>query len=423
MESEIFQNKGFQNIIDYLYRYNDVSFTEMPFNDVDALVLSSFSYIPFEEFEKNGHEYEKKTIKELCVDYLSWLRLPFIINDYPVWLRSTIFLAMALLSGKRFSSSIVSAFYCKLSEKKHIQFGAINVLLSDQNVCCVFRGTDNTILGWKEDFYLACYENVFGQDLATEFLAQVMSESPKKKFKVMGHSKGGNFAVYSSTNIDPKFKNRITDIYSFDGPGLGANTFLSEGYRDIENKVKLFLVKDDLIGCLLNHKEPYCIVDSYPNDDFLMQHDPFHWKILGSDFVKVDRRSPESIYFATSVNGWLNDSLSNVEERIKLVDALFEMEKKTGYKDPHQILSDTNGFINSFVRSYRYNSKDEKALIKKALFSLIASFTKNYASYNKDKKEMIKIKALSFKAITESAKSKNKNEIIEVSDNGQEKYN
>ena len=174
-ESVLFENKNFKNIIDYVYENGDRKFNELNFNVLDNAVFSAFSYIPFELFEKQNSAFKPKKLSELCLDFFAWINLNYLVEHFPDWLRRSIFLAMAMFRRKRYANCLVTDFSFEFSEKESTQFGALNILIEDGTASVVFRGTDNSILGWKEDFNLACYEAVRGQINVRKFLKKMMN--------------------------------------------------------------------------------------------------------------------------------------------------------------------------------------------------------------------------------------------------------
>ncbi len=387
-ESELFQEKDFKNIIDYVYENGNVKFTEKAFNVLDNAVFSAFSYIPFELFEKPNEDFKEKKLSDVCLDFFAWININYLIEHFPDWLRRSIFLAMALFRKKRFANCKITDFRYEFSEKESTQFGALNILLEDGSSAIVYRGTDNSILGWREDFNLACYESVRGQISAKKFTKDMMSKFPDKPFRIMGHSKGGNLAVYSACFLSKSKAERVIRIYSNDGPGMNENIFHSKGHDAIKEKITHLIVGEDIVGRLLCHEEAEYVVKSSPEKDFVMQHDLFNWHIEGDDFVKLSRISPESKYLTDCVNEWLNESIPDSKIRERLVEAMFEAEGKTGIQEAGVILANPKKFIMDFLRKTKELDKTERKLLTKAFTSLVMKMAKNYTSYLKDKNEI-----------------------------------
>lgn len=391
-ESKVFESKDYKNIIDYVYQNGERKFTELEFNVLDNAVLSAFSYIPFELFEKANRDFKEKTLKEVCLDYFSWIRLDYLSEHFPDWLRKSIFLAMAMFTSKRYADVLMTDFCFELSHEESTQFGAFNALLPDGTSCTVFRGTDNSILGWREDFDLACYDSVKGQLSAKNFLNRMMKKYPERRFRVMGHSKGGNLAVYAGCFIPKTRIDRILRIYSNDGPGMNKNVFSSAGHDRIQNRITHIVVQEDIVGCLLIHERAEYVVLSGPKGNFPMQHDIYNWRVDDLSFVKVDRLSPESKYLTESINEWLDSTIPDASIREKLVTSIFEAQGKTGVTEVGTILDNPKKFAVDFLRGINNSEKSEKRLMTKAFLSLIRVLIKNYPQYVKDRNEYVKSK-------------------------------
>lgn len=385
-DSTLIPKKEFNNVVDYVYRHRDDSFVELPFNEVDNLVLSAFSYIPFEEFEKQNEEFKETTIQKMCVNYLGWIKIDEFVAKYPDWLRKSVMLAMALLKGKRFSKARVTHFANNFSEEDNTQFAAFNIILPDDSVAVVYRGTDNSMLGWKEDFHLACYDYVPSQKLASKFLKEMMSLYPESEFRVMGHSKGGNLALYAVSLLKKKEFERIVKVYSDDGPGVSEKVYYTNGNERARTKLVHIIVKSDIVGRLLSkNKTDDIIIDAEPKINIIKQHDLYNWKVDDCSFIRVDRVAPECEYFTDSVNEWLKNSPLPQEERVKLVDALFETQSKTSFENPGEIYEKPIAFALEFLRKLPTIKASDKKLIRKMFLSLASCFTKLYPKYLKDK--------------------------------------
>jgi hypothetical protein len=390
---EVFMVRDFDNILDYIYHYGDLTFEEEPFNDVDNLIFAVFAYFPLEDFEPKGKDFKAKTLQDICVDYLSSTSLKFISSTMPNWMKKSIFLAMAFLKRKRYCNLMVTHFDSDFSHEDNTQFAGVCLELNNKECVVAFRGTDNSWLGFKEDFFLCCYDSVPAQQKAAEFLHNCMYHKRHHTFKVMGHSKGGCLSVYAALSLSERYQRRIDKIYSDDGPGLSLQARLSEGYKRISDKIVRLIVKDDLVGLLLNYDAPTYIIDSYSKGSFLAAHDSYNWKINGKEFVKVPDITLVSKYLSKTIDDWLNYSVSSVEERILIINALFDAIEQTEFTQPGKVLDDPFGFILQF---YKYLSKDKsnKKLIAASMRKFGTKFLDNYIRYQRAKiKQSVENKA------------------------------
>ena len=191
-----------QNIIDYLDWRGDVPFSAAPFNPVDNLILSQFSYISLDGIAPG-------TMREVVSELIKLGR----VHD------NNLKLSKRLAESRRFGSARVSHSMELFDPKLEMQFGALVVDTDDGATCVAFRGTDATLVGWKEDLNMSFSEEVPSQGAAVQFLNDGLRENTRP-LRVMGHSKGGNLAVYASAMCRRDIQDRIVAIYNNDGPGL-----------------------------------------------------------------------------------------------------------------------------------------------------------------------------------------------------------
>ena len=221
------------NLIDYIAWRGDIPLAVDPFNDIDALVLCQISYLDAggllsEDFRKSITLSELADSFRSAEDFLRRSDTGAMINKLSVQL---LFDAGA---SERFGSMKVCGYRSLFDIQKEEQFSAITYLTGDKHAFTAFRGTDDTIVGWKEDFNMGILETVPAQTDAVEYLTDAM-KNIHAKFRVGGHSKGGNLAVYAGAAVEQKFKNRIIEIYNNDGPGFRDETIMSAEFRSFQN--------------------------------------------------------------------------------------------------------------------------------------------------------------------------------------------
>ncbi len=375
-----FYYKDYRNIVDYIYDFGDCPFDEVPFCDADNVVFSLLSYIEFERFLKANDEFVPITVHEACVDYLSWMRIDFFTNDLSDWLRKTIFLAMALLKNKRFSQCKITDFPVFFSHRKAEQFAGLRIEIADGTYVIAFRGTDTTLTGWEEDFNLACYPYTPGQKRALEFTRNCIRKYPRKKCRIMGHSKGGNFAVFASATLTEKEQKHIINVYSDDAPGCSAELYASEGHQRIKDRIVHIVPMDDIIGSLLHHEEISYVVAAEGFSDFMNQHDAFTWKMEGINFRRVPDTTPMSKYMALSFNDLITKDLTQ-EDTISLVKIFTRTIKNTGYTSAITIFDSIPSFVLSFYATANKGDKNDKMVLKKAFKKIVSAFRAHFKEY------------------------------------------
>ena len=150
---------------------------------------------------------------------------------------------------------IIGEHYPSRFRNNEEQFSAVTILMPNGMIYVSYRGTDNTIVGWKEDLNMSFKELVPAQTTAKNYLNKIAEKYKDKQIIVGGHSKGGNLAVYAAAYCEPKIQDRIIKVYNNDGPGFCDKVVNSEEYNRILNKVHTYIPKSSIIGRLLNHKE------------------------------------------------------------------------------------------------------------------------------------------------------------------------
>ena len=228
-------------------------------------------------------------------------------------------------ASKRFGNLILSNYVDTVDETLEKQFGAFHIRISPKHTYVVFRGTDDTLVGWKEDFRLAFRKPLASQEMSSVYLNQVGCKLPGA-FMVCGHSKGGNLAAYAATWAETGVQRRITDIYSLDGPGFLPEVFEGDSYEQIRSRVHRILPYSSLVGMLLQNYEQYEVVKS--SGIGILQHDAFTWQIEDGKFVKAVDIEAKQKRMNEALNQWIFTLPE--EERQLFVETLFQVIDQTG---------------------------------------------------------------------------------------------
>ena len=312
------------NIIDYvkeqLKDLNDLSF-----NQVDSLVLSQYAYIRFDEiFSDNHKDYLIKDMlqAEHFNDMLKYVWAPDENKE----------LLFAMAASPRFRNIKMSHYVNKLDDKTEKQFSAVTYHLNDDLIYLAFRGTDSTIVGWKEDFNMSFTMPVQAQTEALAYL-RLMASTSKAKIMLGGHSKGGNLAVYAAMMADQEIKKRIISVYNHDGPGFQETVFSSDDYLAIADRIKKTIPQSSMVGMLLEFQDHYSIVKS--KGFWFLQHDPFLWEVNEEDFLYQQHLSNAAKYTNKTINQWLTKA--TIKERELFIDTLYNVIKSTNAQTLSQL--------------------------------------------------------------------------------------
>ena len=231
-------------------------------------------------------------------------------------IRKELFLLMA--ASERYSECRIHHALCLADEKIRMQFAAMCVDLPDGTTVVAFRGTDNTLLGWREDFDMAYLPVVPGQQAAACYLERVAELGCP--LRVTGHSKGGNLAMYAAA-MAPTAGESVLQVHSFDGPGLSDEVFRSEGFSRILPKLWTCCPQTGIIGRLMNVPDNMRIVHSSAGG--IRQHDPFSWEFRGPEPVLLTKTDATSDLICETLHEWLDHSTD--EQRGEFVETLFQL--------------------------------------------------------------------------------------------------
>ena len=221
-------------VFDYVRWRGDLSFAESGWNEIDSVIAALISYANFGENELSFGNGQGLRLGSLATSELLD-RCPQDGIADTAEIRNCFLREMA--ESRRFQDIVIPDQVNDVDPARNIQFSAITMAVPDTGTVVAFRGTDTSLVGWKEDFMLCYMTPVPAQSAALAYLEQAAGRTTGPIILV-GHSKGGNLALYSAAHTSPEIRERIREIYSFDGPGLDDDTVASEGYRSIEPLIR-----------------------------------------------------------------------------------------------------------------------------------------------------------------------------------------
>ena len=301
------------NMLDYLVWRGDIPLSVVPWGGVDGLICAQFSYLDFH----GGQDTKGWTLEELNrIDALQ----EGTSNSFAG--RKAVFQKMA--ESARFSETRMHHAIALTDPEIEMQFSAMCLDLPDGTTCVAFRGTDNTIVGWREDFNMAYQTRVPAQEAATLYLTRAAGLSDRP-LRIVGHSKGGNLAVYASACVSKKIQKRIESIWSYDGPGMNREMSQTEGFGRIRERIHSYVPQTSIIGMLMDYYEPYTVVHSTASG--ISQHDPMTWQIYGPQFVTLPNVDQTAKVTRDTLHNWLQNSTP--EQRADFVDVLFQLVDTT----------------------------------------------------------------------------------------------
>lgn len=352
------------NVDDYLQWRGDLTFEQSGFNDVDNLILSQLAYVDWKGIiPKMGTKagitlaaaadrfFEMNSDEEL-------LKVKSFIAEAPFFMRR-------VAKTKRFKHVWMSEYIDNIDETAQKQISAFHATLGDGTVYIAFRGTDDTIVGWKEDFNMSFIMPVPSQIEAAEYVNRTV-RFRSGKVRLGGHSKGGNLAVYSAVKAAPKIRRKIIDIYNNDGPGFNKEMIHSQEYQEMLPLIKSIVPEASIVGMLLEHGEDYKVVKSTGKG--VMQHDAMTWQVMGADFETVADVSRKSRRLNEALSRWINGL--NMEDRAKFVESVFSLITSSGAKNLSDLNADHFKSANHALKAYSHMDKETRAMMRRMLASL-----------------------------------------------------
>ena len=300
-------------IFDYLKEVTYDSIYDRPFNELDVLALTELTYLPF------GHIVPQGDTIGIQVRLSDAAELVDRTTNFTVS-HQHLQLVDELAPSKHFKNIKLLNYVDEYDPDVQKQFAAMTYRLTMDVYLVVFRGTDDTLIGWKEDFHMTYMDHIPAQKRAASYLQNVMKEFPKGRFMVAGHSKGGNLATYACTYLPDSLFERIDAIYSYDAPGLNQAIIETEGYQRTSPKIRRFVPQGSIVGMMLEVPEPTIIVKSRAFGGFA-QHDAFTWMIEKDTFVTLNQTSPDSQQTDETLKQWVRET--SADERKKFFDTFF----------------------------------------------------------------------------------------------------
>ena len=349
------------NVCDYLAWRKDVPFSVSPFNEVDSLVLSEFMYTDLRGcVPEDG---ARVTIEEARSRYWETHERERIRPDD--FSRMAPLLMDDMADSARFGGTELSWFYDVVDAEAEVQLAAVTFFLPDGTAFVAFRGTDSTIVGWKEDFIMSYLAETEGQRRAAAYVNEHLADS-RLPLRLGGHSKGGNLAVYAAVRARAEIRARIKRVYNNDGPGFLEAFTQSEAYREMVPRIVCTVPEDCLIGSLLTSGVYQHVVKSSAFG--IMQHDGFSWQVLGPRFVEAPKRSESSLLMETTLREWL--SAIGEEDRRQFVNSLFSLLESTGADTLSQIRQEKMRALANMAKMLDTMGKEQREAIWNPLLRL-----------------------------------------------------
>ena len=310
------------NMIDYIHWRGDIPVCQVPLGEVDALILSYLTYMPFGGIVSSSFE-ERIPLGDaarLILERHDAGELPLAFSP-----KEDRKLLEAVMESCRFAQMALCGFVSRIDLENEEQFCAMVFAPEHGPAVIAFRGTDRTVVGWKEDFNMT-FSGVVPAQRSAILYAREVASAVCAPLILCGHSKGGNLAAYASLFSGEKTQDRIQCVYNFDGPGFNEEVIASNEFHRVDMRIHVFVPKSSMVGILLWHNEPFKVVES--ESVSVLQHLPYHWQIMGGKLVEASGLTGDSRLADVTLKRWLL-SLSQ-ELRKQVIDGIYGVLSASG---------------------------------------------------------------------------------------------
>ena len=354
------------NILDYLDWRGDVPVSFDGFNEVDNLLLAELSFLDLDGIVPGVGEHGSIALSDAAERYFA--RSGGATVDMGLLLTDKIprlFARMARTA--RFAGMRLALFTERLDEQREQQFGALCIEVGDGTVYVSFRGTDDTLLGWKEDLNMSFLDAIPSQESAAAYLSLAARQYGQQRLRVGGHSKGGNLAVYSAVYADPAVQDRIERIYSNDGPGFVRDITHSAEYRRVAKRILKLMPQSSVVGTLLEGEHTSQIVHSSAAG--VLQHDGFSWEVRGTQFVHLEKPSAEGKWIEQTFDAWAEEL--SAPQREAFANALYEVLTSTGARTLSDLSAEKLKSAMGILKSYKNLDRETRKALSGAIGLLL----------------------------------------------------
>ena len=330
-------------VFDYIRWRGDLSFEASPLCEIDALIFCELSYIFWDGIVPESIDDGRITIKEAAEIFFERNAGKDIITLGELVPKEIVDLFRLAATSVRFSEVEIGNFINIIDDETVEQFSAVS-FYPDGRLFVAYRGTDDSIAGWREDFRMAFLTPVPAQRHAEEYLAKA-AQSFDGRIVIGGHSKGGNLALWAALNASDEVAERTDKIYNFDGPGFLENVWEGENYLRIADKIRTVIPSGSVVGLLLKYDTNYKVTKSTAKS-YLHQHDALTWIVEGRNFVCDADVLPDVKRANEMVGKWIY--AMDPEDRRNFVEGFFDILCSTNAKTVTDLAANRTAVLKAF---------------------------------------------------------------------------
>ena len=370
-------------INDYLDYNKNRSFEDFAFNEADILCLNELGYFCFEELDASIDFSKEVNLHEVLMPYVTGEK---VFNHSFLVTKARVDLLKSVVTSQRFKNLVLSDYINDVDSEYERQFSAMVFSLPDLNYRqIVFRGTDDTLIGWKEDFKLAYVREIPAHRAAVAYLESYL-EKYAGKVIVSGHSKGGNLALYAVSHVNDLLRPQVEKVYMLDAPGLQEKGLDSEGYKAVRERVTVIRPEESIVGIMLYNDITPIVVKS--NATGIMQHALTSWQLNEEtgELILAECQTALSQNLEKTFKQWMTE-LSSQELKV-LFDTLFDTLMSSGINSINDVTIDRKfaAKLAKSIASFYSVGTEKKMLLAKSAKLFVEAFVgySKFGNFGKD---------------------------------------
>ncbi len=356
------------SLSEYLAWRGDITFDEVSLNVVDALLLSQLSYLDLRGIIGKTERKKECTLAYAAKHFWQLHTEEEFEDCVSFAVRSAGVLLREMAKTNRFRDLVLRNYVNRNDLTMEEQFTALEIVLGKRESFISFGGTDDTIIGWKEDFNMCFLSPIPAQLDAKSYLESVLLGSGRKVY-IGGHSKGGNLSVYSAVKCRKLFRRSILRVFNFDGPGFNKAFIESERYQEMKERIETWVPESSVVGMLLEHEEDYRVVKS--SQSGFLQHDATSWEVLGAEFIRLPAVKESSRRLAAGVKEWMNGL--SPEELEEFGERIYEVLTVTDAKTLADLNKDRWKSVTAIIQSFSAVDKKTKEMLFDLIKAMVAA--------------------------------------------------
>ena len=357
------------HLIDYLEKVKELTFDQEPLNILDKVCINEIGYLTYEKWLTasdlkkpiNLHDFAEG--KELNPDY------SFMVT------KERVELAEAIVRSRRFASLSLSDYRSVLDKEVEKQFAAMIFSLPELDYHqLVFRGTDDSVIGWKEDFQLTYSREIPAHRSAMTFLEDHLPNL-SGHITVSGHSKGGNLALYSAVQSSTSLREKIAELLLLDSPGLMKSLLEKPSYQELKARMTVIRPQDSVVGVMLYWDRPAQLVAA--EGIGFAQHNALSWEVdlAANDFAYEDQPTELSQRLEETFQEWI-ETLPNQELK-QGCDLVFDTILDSGIESLDDIGIQALPQIGQMLQEFGNLSDKQKKVLQDGFNQLLWIFWKS----------------------------------------------